>query len=239
MEPNAFETPNGTPVTAVTATEMEAVDRTATESVQLALFSMMENAGRNLAKVVRRRRDAHPVVVLAGAGGNGGGGLVCARHLANRGCQVAVSLDRSPEELSGIVEQQYHVLEAMGVPVRELSTTTVTDDVIAVDALVGYGLSDPLRGGAERLAKATDSAATVVSLDLPSGIDATTGERPGTAVDADVTLTLALPKTGLGPNAGRLLLGDIAVPSAVYDTLEIPYTNPFDAYVVPIRRRCE
>jgi NAD(P)H-hydrate epimerase len=68
-------------------------------------------------------------------------------------------------------------------------------------------------------------------------VSGTDGTVPGPAVDADTTLTLALPKTGLGPNAGDLLLGDIAIPQTVFDELDIPYRDPFGSdYVVPIRR---
>jgi len=79
--------------------------------------------------------------------------------------------------------------------------------------------------------------ATVVSLDVPSGMIATTGERPGPAVEADSVLTLALPKTGLAEFDGDLWLGDIAIPAGVYDALDIPYSNPFDdAYRIELVR---
>jgi NAD(P)H-hydrate epimerase len=174
-------------------------------------------------------------VVFAGAGGNGGGGLACARHLANRGVPVTVVLNCKPAALSGAMATQYGVVERMDLPVRvaTLGSTSVTD-AVAVDALVGYGLTEALRGTAAELAADCNDAATVVSLDVPTGVNATTGEVPGPAVEADRTLTLALPKTGLEPAAGDLLLGDIAVPPVVYEELDIPYRRPFDGYVVSI-----
>ncbi len=237
MDTNAFETTDGTPVTAVTAEEMRAVDRVATETVGLPLLSMMENAGRNLAAVVRKRRDGRPVVVFAGAGGNGGGGLACARHLANHGVPVSVVVDRSPTELTGATGTQYGILDAMDVSVLE-AVLASTDDTLTVDTLVGYGLSDALCGRTADLARVCTDAETVVSLDVPSGVDATTGEALGSAVDADTTLTLALPKTGLGSNAGDLLLGDLGIPAVVYGELDIPYQNPFanERYLVEIQR---
>lgn len=109
--------------------------------------------------------------------------------------------------------------------------------VAASPALVGYGLSEGLEGRTAELARRCIDAETVVSLDVPSGVDATEGDVPGPAVDADTTLTLALPKTGLGATAGELRLGDIAVPGVVYDRLDIPYSRPFESrYVVPIHR---
>jgi NAD(P)H-hydrate epimerase len=223
VEPNAFETPGGVELTAVTAEEMRAVDRVATETVGLPLLSMMENAGRNLAGVVEKRREGRRVVVFAGGGGNGGG------------VPVAVVLDRDPASLSGATATQHRVLDAMEVPVRRADDDRDAG-VVAVDALVGYGLTEALRGRAAELAVACNDAATVVSLDVPTGVNATTGEVPGPAVEADATLTLALPKTGLGPNAGDLLLGDIGIPAAVYEELDVQYRNPFEEYVVRIRR---
>lgn len=236
VNPNAFVTANGTPVTAVTADEMRAVDGMATETVGLGLLSMMENAGRNLASVVEARRDGEEVVVFAGGGGNGGGGLAGARHLSNRGVPTTVVLDRPPAELEGATEEQYASVAAMGLQDRTDTPAAVTGSV-AVDALVGYGLSEGLDGRTAELARRCTDADTVVSLDVPSGVDATTGAVPGPAVDADATLTLALPKTGLGATAGDLRLGDIALPGVVYNRLDVPYRRPFGSrYVVPIHR---
>jgi NAD(P)H-hydrate epimerase len=233
VDPNAFETADGTPLTAVTAEEMAAVDRIATETVGLPLYSMMENAGRNLASVVRKRRGERLVVVFAGGGGNGGGGFACVRHLLNRGVPVTVVADRPASETTGAAGTQRRILETSGVAVR--SEPPSLDGRLAVDALVGYGLSEALRGTAADLAAACNDADAVVSLDVPTGVNATTGAVPGVAVDADATLTLALPKTGLGPNGGELLLGDIGIPASVYERLEIPYQQPFEEYVVRIR----
>ncbi|MFW6317953.1 MAG: NAD(P)H-hydrate epimerase, partial [Halorubrum sp.] len=82
-----------------------------------------------------------------------------------------------------------------------------------------------------------DAAGPVVSLDVPSGTDATTGEAPGAAVAPDVTATLALPKTGLAAVGGALRLVDLSVPSTVYDRLGIEYAHPFgDAFAVSLSR---
>src|SRR6056297_3358061 len=112
MEKAAFETETGTMVAAVTANEMGEVDRVAVDEVGLTLLQMMENAGRNLAEVVRSV-DGEDVTVLAGNGGNGGGGLVAARHLANRDVSVDVVLDRPPTDLDGATAHQYRILDAM------------------------------------------------------------------------------------------------------------------------------
>jgi NAD(P)H-hydrate epimerase len=216
-------------VTAVTATEMSAVDRVAVEEFGLSLLQMMENAGRNLAWHTRRMHTGR-VVVLAGSGGNGGGGLCAARHLANREVPVSVVLDRPPEQLKGAARTQYETLTAMGMSVDtgvEALTDRAPDTV--VDALVGYGLDGALRGTASELVETVDRLdATVISLDIPSGMLATTGERPGPAAEPDRVVTLALPKTGLTALRGELYLADIAIPDGVYRSLDVPYSNPFD-----------
>lgn len=226
MEEGLFTTDGGIELSAVTAAEMRDVDRVAVEDVGLRLLSMMENAGRNLASYLRRE-GAETVVVYAGNGGNGGGGLVAARHLANAETDVTVVLDREPSDFDGTAAIQHRVVEAMDVTVTRDPTEIDVPDV-AVDALVGYGLSGPLRGRTAELVPAIHSAPSVVSLDVPSGLDATTGETPGAAVSPDGVVTLALPKTGLRDVKATIVLSDIAVPAEVYRRLEIPYERPFE-----------
>ncbi|MDZ7745839.1 MAG: NAD(P)H-hydrate epimerase [Halobacteriales archaeon] len=72
-----------------------------------------------------------------------------------------------------------------------------------------------------------DLSGPTISLDVPSGVDATTGESLGAAVVPDRTVTLALPKTGLDATTGSLYLADISIPSTVYDRLDIAYDRPF------------
>ena len=246
MDASAFEDPDGRPVTAVTAAEMRAVDRVAVEAIGLDLRRMMEHAGRGLAEAVLDVRlsdgsDGH-VAVLAGNGGNGGGGLACARHLANRDLPVRVVLDRDPAALDGVTAEQLRILEAMDVSIGSPDGDAEVDaalDGLVVDALIGYGLTCAPRGAAAELIEAAgDTAETVVSLDVPSGTNATTGETPGAAVEPDHTVTLALPKTGLAAIGGDLRLVDLSIPATVYDRLDIEYEDPFgDEFAVPLSRR--
>lgn len=236
MSPSDFRTAAGMTVPAVTASEMREVDQVAVETVGLDLLQMMENAGRNLAAHCRQVREEGPVIILAGAGGNGGGGLACARHLSNRNVSVRLVLDREPDELDGAAAQQYRILHADGVGVTK--SDNLESIGLIVDALMGYGLSDAPRGRpAELIEWLSGVSAPMLSLDVPSGVDATTGETPGVAVEPDRTLTLALPKTGLRTISGGLYLADIAIPEVVYRTLGIPYENPFeDQYWIELER---
>lgn len=238
MDHSPFETPAGVAVTAVTADEMRAVDRVAVEDVGIHLLQMMENAGRTLAEHGRRVGDGSALVV-AGNGGNGGGGLACARHLVNHKVTVTVVLDRDPSELSGVTAKQYRILDEMGVPVGVgpdgIADTTAS---VAVDALIGYGLTGTVREPVDEMIQTLNQRRTpVVSLDVPSGIDATTGEPKEGAVEPDRVVTLALPKTGLTSRDDPVVLADISVPRTVYERLDIEYESPFEnSYWVELRR---
>ena len=116
----------------------------------------------------------------------------------------------------------------------ELERVLANADLV-VDALLGYRIHDAPRGEAERLIGfIVRSGRPVVSLDLPSGLDPDTGEAAGIAITATATLTLALPKPGLfqgeGPaRTGRVYLGDIGLPEALYTRLGISVGHPFSA----------
>lgn len=223
-----FQTPDGDHVPTVTADEMRAVDRVAIEEVGLDLTQIMENAGRTLAWHAMDLGDG-PALIIAGAGGNGGGGLVCARHLTNHGVSVEVVLDRDPAEFTDVPNRQLTILQEMGVSIHPPADLDLGRDTsVIVDALIGYGLHSAVQQPAQGLIEMmNEQPDPVVSFDLPSGIDATTGEIRGVAVDPDRTLTLALPKPGLVDRPEPVYLADISIPMTVYDRLDIDYTEPF------------
>jgi len=213
-------------VPAVTTDQMREVDRIMVEELGISLVQMMENAGRSLAVVardmlggtVRGRR----VLVLAGRGNNGGGGLAAARRLAVWGAQVSVVLSDAPERFAGVPQQQLRALQAMGVPVQASPVAKLPEADLILDALLGYGLDGPPRGEyATLIRQANASCVRILANDTPSGLDTTTGRPLEPAIRATVTLTLALPKTGLlQPGAarwvGELMVADISVPPSVY-----------------------
>jgi NAD(P)H-hydrate epimerase len=216
-----FCTEQGMPVPAVTADQMREVDRVAVEEFGLGVLQMMENAGRALAAHVRDMLEegGGRVVVLAGSGGNGGGGLCCARHLGNHGVPVDVVLDRDPPLPDGPAAAQLRVLSEAGRPAaaRAAQTGAVMEAAVVVDALVGYGLSGAPRGRTAELVELTArSRGRIVSLDIPSGFDATSGRTWGSAVRPERTVTLALPKLGLAAVDGDLFVVDIGIPPEVF-----------------------
>ncbi len=202
----------------LTEAQMVEVDLVMVEDLGIELLQMMENAGRNLARVVLDLYDPKSVRVFAGTGGNGGGGLVAARHLANAGVSVSLRLSRDPDDYAGVPAHQLDILERMGLEIDGFDGRVPGRTDVAIDALIGYSLRGAPRGRtAELMADLGDSADHIVSLDTPSGLDVTTGEQPGAVVEADATLTLALPKAGLREAAcvGELFLADISVPPEV------------------------
>ena len=214
-----------TAVPALTTEQMRAVDHVMVEGLHIELVQMMENAGRSLAELAIIRFSPRSLTILAGPGGNGGGGLVAARHLANRGCQVQVVLTE-PDRLTPVPAHQADILARMGVTI---ASRPATADLI-IDAVIGYSLrGDPAGAAAQLITWANDQAAPVLALDTPSGLDLTTGTAANPAVWAAATLTLALPKVGLldAPNVGELYLADISVPPLVYQRMGIPVPELF------------
>lgn len=241
-ESMAFLIPNGTEVPAVTASQMREVDRIAVEETGPNLFQMMENAGRNLALQaidLLGEAWAHArIVVVAGTGGNGGGGICAARHLANRSANVALCL-ADPEHLGDVPSFQWKIFRSTsGKEITAADLNSASADLI-VDALFGYTLNSAPRGPFPMLIRwANKSGIPILALDIPSGVNATSGEALGDYIKPRWTLTLALPKTGLThANSGELFLADIGIPSAIYRQMGLPYISPFGkTYTSPLRR---
>lgn len=226
----------GTIVPAVTAEQMLELDRIATEEFGLTLLQMMENAGRNLAELSLEMLNGAKasVVVLAGGGGNGGGGLCAARHLHNHGVRVKVILDRAPGSLKGAAQMQLHILNKAGIQALALkqAPNAIQNARLVLDALIGYGLKgSPRQQTAELILLCNRYAKSIVSLDLPSGLNASSGAALGPVVRPERTLTLALPKTGFSkPDAdlSELYLADIGIPPEAVRQLGLPYDSPFE-----------
>lgn len=220
-------------VQTVTTEEMIEVDRAMMEDYRITLPQMMENAGRSLASLTRGAflqgcAEDRRILVMAGAGGNGGGALVGARHLANWGARVCVFLAQPSDKMSSVAGHQRSILDEMGVDLitpedhHKRRDEFKTADVI-LDGLIGYSLKGaPAGPTAQLILDANKSSAPIIALDVPSGIDAHSGEIFDPAIIAKATLTLALPKTGLlattiKKNIGTLYCADISVPTSLYE----------------------
>ncbi len=211
----------------LTTAQMAEVDRLMIEAYGILLVQMMENAGRSLAEMARRMLNGQlvgrKIAVLSGAGNNGGGGMVATRHLHNRGADVRVKFVGDPARLKDIPAHQWRILQTMGLANNDDPDLARVD--LIVDALIGYGLTGDPRGPvAEWIERARAARRPILSLDTPSGLDATTGIPGSPCIRAAATLTLALPKTGLlapaaQPFVGDLYLADIGVPPELYRRL--------------------
>ena len=187
----------------VGAEGMRALDRHTIEELGVPGPVLMESAGRAVAEAVLARRPRR-VHVVCGAGNNGGDGLVAARHLHALGVEVDVALLGAPR---GDAAAQLERARAFGVAEGDGAGA----DLI-VDAIFGTGLARAVEGAAARAIQAINAReACVVAVDLPSGLDADTGQVHGVAVRADETITFGLPKLGLALEPGRSLAGAVSV----------------------------
>ncbi|MDJ0865592.1 MAG: NAD(P)H-hydrate dehydratase [Myxococcota bacterium] len=197
----------------VGAETMRALDRHTIETLGVPGEILMESAGRAVAEVVLAEAPAGPVLVVCGAGNNGGDGLVVARHLALLGVPVRVALLGEPARLRGDAAANWKRLARLDVTHGGASFRTAGAAVI-LDAVFGTGLAREVKGPAAAAIRRINAArpgARVVAVDLPSGLDADTGQVLGAAVEADVTVTIGLPKLGLALEPGRTHAGRVVV----------------------------
>jgi len=145
--------------------------------------------------------------------------MVAARHLHNMGAQVSVVLASDADKLKDVPAHQWAILRAIHL---DCATFELDASALILDALLGYGSKgDPRPPIKNWIERANASGIPILSLDSPSGLDATTGEPGQPCIRAATTMTLALPKTGLlAPQArefvGELYLADIGVPPELY-----------------------
>lgn len=208
--------------------QIRALDRYAIERCGIPGLVLMENAGRGAAEIIALRSAAHPgsVVVVCGTGNNGGDGFVVARRLTASGLPVRVFLAGDPAALPADAATNRDSWVAMGGAIENaLGEPFALEDAlggaaIVVDALFGTGLSRPVSGELVTVIEAINRArGRRVSLDVPSGLDANTGQVLGVAVFAHETITFAHTKLGLSTSsgadhAGQVTVVDIGIPAS-------------------------
>jgi len=207
----------------LTAEQMGRADRLAIEG-GVPGATLMENAGRAVAdEVARRFPDRETVLVLCGPGNNGGDGFVAARHLLERGYQVRLGFDGDIARLPADAAAMAKRFTGAWVALRPNSLAGA--DVV-VDALFGAGLARPIEGKLAGLIDSVNaSGLPVIAVDVPSGIDGTTGEVRGVAIRAAATVTFFRLKPGhlLLPgrtHCGEVGLADIGIPASVLATID-------------------
>ena len=219
----------------LTPDQMREVDRLAESEYGIAPIQLMEIAGLQTARVAREilgpGLEGRAVSILAGKGNNGGDGLVAARRLQGWGANVTVTTSFALAEARGLAAQILPALRRADIGVVEWAGELPEAD-LHVDALLGFGVSGAPRGPVAEMIEALVDVATVLAVDVPSGLDALTGEALGSCVRATATVTLALPKTGLltprgAALVGSLYLADIGVPRGLLRRLGIDTTGLF------------
>jgi NAD(P)H-hydrate epimerase len=222
----------------LTAEQMREADRRTIVDLGIPGVVLMESAGRAVVSEILRRYShlaPGPVLVLCGKGNNGGDGLVVARTLLQQGWQVTTVLLAAEAAIRGDARLYLEILQrldvlieyAEDVPGVEALLPCLPVPVLIVDALFGTGLSSPVTGHyAAAIAWMNRSPALKVAIDIPSGLDATSGAILGSVLCADLTVTLAAAKLGqvIYPGVtccGELAVAEIGIPQAVLDELAV------------------
>ncbi len=218
----------------VTAGEMADLDRETIEGVGIPGIVLMENAGRGAASFFL---DVAPdlldrrIAVLAGSGNNAGDGFVLARIFHGKGADVLVACLRSPDQLKGDALLNFRIAEKLEIPVMvwdeekdfETQWRPIRESGAVVDAILGTGLKSEVRGLYRSIIDAVNTLdVPVLSVDVPSGLDAGSGKPLGTAVRATATATFGLAKIGhlVSPgeyHTGVLCIVDIGIPPSVVE----------------------
>jgi len=218
----------------VTAEQMQTLDRKAIETYHIPGIVLMENAGRGATEVLWSTYPDLPnrrIAILAGKGNNGGDGFVIARYLLNHGISPKVFLLTNPEVLRGDAETNYQIFKRMKGDILPLPSSKdyqkIKKDLerfdLLVDGIFGTGLDADVRGYYREVIDHLNTLrTTIVSIDIPSGLDANTGKPLGTAIRASLTITFGLPKVGHllhpGPDhTGQLKVVDIGFPKMLLD----------------------
>ncbi len=202
-----------------TAEDIKKLDKLASEKYGIPLYRLMENAGKSIFDEIKVNFSDKKFAVFCGKGNNGGDGFVVARLLKADGREVKVYLTHEESELGATAKIAFDRMKEENIEVLKI-TDAVDDDAVIIDALLGISVSGAPRGNIKTaIDRITAMNNTVISVDIPSGLSADTGEVSGSVVKANYTYTLALDKVGLNVNQGKSLCGvkkvlNIGIPEA-------------------------
>ena len=228
----------------VTAAEMRQIDQDTIEGIGIPGIVLMETAGSAIVRAIEQHYPTcQRIGIIAGKGNNGGDGIVIARQLAHTERDVYLFLASPPDSFTGEAQTNLQIAKNLGLRIEEIltaealeshtsrDTNTSSNHIksceLLVDAIFGTGLRGAVRDPIAILINAINRLPTpILSVDLPSGLDADTGHPLGTCVQADRTVTIGLPKRGLlmhpgAELAGKLEVVDIGFPEQVVGTQDI------------------
>ena len=199
------------------------VDRLAIEVHGMTGLVLMENAAAGASRLVAEYLQGRRVVIACGSGNNGGDGYAMARHLHNTGLDVSI-LAVSPPRPGSDAEQNARIAETMQLPIEQDPDVLNHADLI-VDALLGTGLDRPVSDALRQCIELINgNSAVTLAVDIPSGLDADTGQPLGCAIRADATMTFVGWKSGFLQDAAKAYTGvihvvDIGVPASLATSL--------------------
>lgn len=218
----------------LTVEEIQRLDRLAIEKIGIPSLALMENAGQALAAEIHKKlkRGGNPrVVIVCGRGNNAGDGFVAARYLLNQGIKPRVFLVGVANHLKTDALINYHAAVNLGVDVQCITSINPSlkkifqSAHIIVDAIFGVGLDRTIEVPFYGIIEAINTHSSyVLSVDVPSGLNGTTGDIFGICVRADCTLTFSAAKKGFsrkqGPmHTGRVIVKDIGIPPVLFKRL--------------------
>ncbi len=226
----------------VTGEQMRQLEALAIADFEMPVEELMERAGRGLAMLADDFArlsgfSTGPVRLVAGRGNNGGDVFVAARHLHDMGYHTEVWLAGERRRLGAAATKHLDLMRNASISLEEVATPQDWEDLIdayeggpglVIDGVLGTGIRGPARGlaaGAVQFVNALGESSPVIAVDVPSGINADTGQAEGAAVRADLTVTLGMPKRGLlAPEAleavGTVEVFDIGIPAELADNVQ-------------------
>ena len=220
----------------VTAEQMKKIDRTCIER-GTPVSTLMDRAGKAVAEVTRAYLgsiEGRKIISLAGGGNNGGDAIVAARYLHDWGAAVTICLCAQREVDEEILRLLWdRGVDSIDAAVRgpEPFINRLPDADCIIDGLLGTGRMRPIEGLFREILEAVKAereqrTISLIAIDLPSGMDADTGDCDPSCCPADVTVTLAMPKAGLfgipgADYAGKIVVADIGIPETLADSSTI------------------
>ncbi|OGP32203.1 MAG: hypothetical protein A2073_00975 [Deltaproteobacteria bacterium GWC2_42_11] len=234
---------------------MKLLDEKAIKDYGIPGIVLMENAGKGAAEIILKKHitsnSIKTVSIFAGKGNNGGDGFVIARHLKNKGMDVIVYLVAKESDVKGDAGTNMNIWKKMGGKIYGITKTQdiekhaskVKHSQLIIDAIFGTGFVNNISGIYKNVIDFINGAGKkVVSIDVPSGIDASTGRLLGCCIKADATITMVLPKIGLitypgAGYAGKLDVVDIGMPLEIIEDKSIKCETIEDADIKKLLKK--
>jgi NAD(P)H-hydrate epimerase len=228
----------------LTAEQIREIDRLSTAQYGIPSLLLMENAGMRVVEAIQYRFENIEdltIAVLCGKGNNGGDGFVVARQLVQKGCSPFVFLFADESEVHGDARTNLEILKAIGCPPTVVTTENdwneerleIIDADIIVDALLGTGLTKPVGGLYKAVIEMLDDfvRATIISVDLPSGLQTNSPRIIGPTVNAELTVTFTAPKPCLVLPPSNKFAGDVVV-SDIGNPRELLESGELNMYLI-------